>query len=68
MQLSEVNMRIATALLSCSTDPGPMEPEQAHAAMQLHLDCTVEECRVRRRARNTLVEAGRCVLDARATR
>ncbi|MFD3510057.1 hypothetical protein [Nocardia sp. NPDC058666] len=68
MQLSELNMHIAAALLSCGSDPGPMEPEQAHAAMQLHLDCTVDECRVRRRARKTLVEAGRCVLDERATR
>ncbi|MFC6011559.1 hypothetical protein [Nocardia lasii] len=68
MQLSELNMHIAAALQSCGDDPGPMNPEQAHAAMQSHLDCTVDECRVRRRARRTLVEAGRCVLDERATR
>lgn len=53
-------------ILHCSSDPGVMTPEQAHSAMQLHLDCTVDECRVRRRARATLVEMGRCVLDNRA--
>jgi len=67
MQLTNVNMPVA-ALLACGTDPGPMTTEQAHAAMQMHLDCTVDECRVRRRARTTLVEAGRCVLDDRAIR
>jgi len=67
MQLTNVNMPV-TALLACGTDPGPMTTEQAHAAMQMHLDCTVDECRVRRRARTTLVEAGRCVLDHRAIR
>ncbi len=45
-----------------------MDSERAHAAMQLHIDCFVDECRVRRRARNTLVESGRCVLDERAIR
>ncbi|GEM31225.1 hypothetical protein NN3_22320 [Nocardia neocaledoniensis NBRC 108232] len=68
MQLSDVNMHIAAALLGCGTDPGPMDAEQAHAAMQLHLDCTVDECRVRRRARTTLVDAGHCVLEQRALR
>lgn len=67
MQLPTLNMHL-TALLACGTDPGAMTPEQAHAAMQLHLDCTVDECRVRRRARATLVESGRCVLDDRALR
>lgn len=67
MQLTNLNMPVA-ALLACGTDPGPMTTEQAHAAMQMHLDCTVDECRVRRRARTTLVEAGRCVLDDRAIR
>ncbi|MEU0543436.1 hypothetical protein [Nocardia sp. NPDC005978] len=43
-----------------------MSVEEAHSAMQLHLDCTVETCQVRRRARATLVEEGRCVLDERA--
>ncbi|MFE3541974.1 hypothetical protein ACFXK0_03250 [Nocardia sp. NPDC059177] len=68
MQLSELNRQIAAALLGCGDDPGPMDSEQAHAAMQLHLDCTVDECRVRRRARKTLVDAGLCVLDERAIR
>lgn len=67
MQLTNLNMHLA-ALLACGTDPGVMTTEQAHAAMQLHLDCTVDECRVRRRARATLVESGRCVLDDRALR
>ncbi|MBF6350186.1 hypothetical protein IU448_14340 [Nocardia flavorosea] len=53
-------------LLDCGDDPGYMTAEQAHSAMQLHLDCTVDMCRVRRRARSTLVESGRCVLDNRA--
>lgn len=67
MQLTNSNLRIV-ALLACEIEPGPMTAEQAHAAMQLHLDCTVDECRVRRRARATLVETGRCVLDDRALR
>jgi len=45
-----------------------MTTRQAHSAMQLHLDCTVDRCLVRRRARATLVEAGKCVLDERALR
>lgn len=65
MSLTEFNLRLA-ALYACTTDPGPLTPEQAHTAMQLHLDCTVDECLARRRARRTLVEAGRCVLDSRA--
>ncbi|UGT65009.1 hypothetical protein LTT61_18280 [Nocardia asteroides] len=65
MSLTEFNLRLA-ALYACAADPGPLTPEQAHTAMQLHLDCTVDECLARRRARRTLVEAGRCVLDARA--
>ncbi|MEU7629901.1 hypothetical protein AB0C34_07935 [Nocardia sp. NPDC049220] len=54
------------ALLACEVDPGILTVEQAHAAMQLHIDCTVDRCQVRRRARTTLVQAGKCVLDARA--
>ncbi|GAA5104115.1 hypothetical protein [Nocardia iowensis] len=65
MQLTNLNMHVA-AMLACGTDPGVMTNEQAHAAMQLHLDCTVDRCLVRRRARTTLVEAGKCVLDERA--
>ena len=53
-------------LLDCADDPGAMSPDQAHAAMQAHLDCTVDICLVRRRARATLVDTGRCVLDNRA--
>ncbi|MFC9432359.1 hypothetical protein [Nocardia sp. NPDC057030] len=51
----------------CSTDPGELTPDQAHRAMQVHLNCSVDVCRVRRRARRTLVEARRMVLDERAT-
>ncbi|RJO76930.1 hypothetical protein D5S18_12015 [Nocardia panacis] len=57
-----------TDLLICGRDPGPINTRQAHTAMQLHLDCTVDRCKVRRRARTTLVEAGKCVLDERALR
>ncbi|WP_067695318.1 hypothetical protein [Nocardia jejuensis] len=65
MQLTALNMHVA-GLLRCRRDPGVMSTEQAHAAMQLHLDCTVDTCKVRRRARATLVDEGRCVLDERA--
>ena len=62
MQLTNINMPVA-GLLRCANDPGVMTVEQAHAAMQLHLECSVDLCRVRRRARAVLVEEGRCVLD-----
>jgi hypothetical protein len=65
MQMTNLNMHVA-GLLICGRDPGMMTTDQAHAAMQLHIDCTVDRCRVRRRARTTLVEAGKCVLDERA--
>lgn len=54
------------ALLLCGRDPGPLTVEQAHRAMQVHLECAVDTCRSRRRARNTLVEQNRMVLDGRA--
>ncbi|MEU2256365.1 MULTISPECIES: hypothetical protein [Nocardia] len=65
MQSTNLNMHVA-GLLVCGRDPGVMTDEQAHAAMQLHIDCTVDSCLVRRRARTTLVESGKCVLDERA--
>lgn len=65
MQLTNLNMPVAS-LLRCANDPGVLTVEQAHAAMQLHLECSVDLCRVRRRARAVLVEEGRCVLDQRA--
>ncbi|WP_280377906.1 hypothetical protein [Nocardia wallacei] len=65
MQLTSLHMPVA-GLLRCGVDPGVLTAEQAHAAMQLHIDCTVDTCRVRRRARTVLVEQGRCVLDERA--
>lgn len=54
-------------LWSCVADPGEMTVLQAHKAMQLHLECGVDTCWVRRRARAALVEDGRMVLDDRAT-
>lgn len=57
---------IISNIADCGTDPGPLTPEQAHRAMQVHLDCGVDLCRVRRRARQTLVEARLMVLDERA--
>ena len=55
-------------LWSCFADPGELTRGQAHTAMQLHLECGVDRCLVRWRARTALVEAGRMVLDSRATR
>ncbi|MFI6363051.1 hypothetical protein ACIBG0_09910 [Nocardia sp. NPDC050630] len=65
MQLTNLHLPVAS-LLACGNDPGVLTNQQAHAAMQLHIDCTVDRCLVRRAARTTLVEAGRCVLDERA--
>ncbi|MGY1982693.1 hypothetical protein [Nocardia gipuzkoensis] len=56
-----------SVLSNCACDPGDLTAGQAHRAMQVHLDCSVELCRVRRRARRTLVEARLMVLDERAT-
>jgi len=50
----------------CDRDPGDLTKEQAHRAMQVHLYCGVDICKVRRRARQTLVESRRMVLDERA--
>lgn len=55
-----------TALLLCNRDPGALTADSAHKAMQVHLECEVDTCRVRRRARNTLVDLKRMVLDERA--
>ncbi len=60
-------MELFSVLSNCARDPGELSPGQAHLAMQVHLDCSVELCRVRRRARRTLVEARLMVLDERAT-
>lgn len=54
-------------LWSCYADPGELTAAQAHTAMQLHLECGVDRCWVRSRARSALVSAGRMVLDPRAT-
>ncbi|MEV4240118.1 MULTISPECIES: hypothetical protein [unclassified Nocardia] len=50
----------------CYRDPGTLSEVQAHRAMQVHLYCSVDSCKVRRRARQTLVESRRMVLDERA--
>lgn len=57
---------IISAIADCRTDPGNLTPAQAHRAMQIHLECSVDQCRVRRRARQILVEAKLMVLDQRA--
>lgn len=53
---------------SCGSDPGPMSGPQAHLAMQVHIDCVLYACAVRRRARATLVESGAMRLDGREDR
>ncbi|MET8423203.1 hypothetical protein [Nocardia sp. NPDC004860] len=55
-------------LWSCYSDPGELTAAQAHVAMQLHLQCGVDTCAVRWRARTALVASGRMVLDPRAAR
>ncbi|MFC5791770.1 hypothetical protein ACFPPE_18120 [Agromyces tardus] len=57
---------MSVMLLFCQRDPGALSTKKAHSMMQLHLECSVETCQVRRRARNTLVEAQLMVLDERA--
>ncbi|MEC3915173.1 hypothetical protein VMT40_11230 [Nocardia sp. CDC160] len=54
-------------LFDCTMDPGDLALPQAHQAMQIHKFCTVDNCLVRRRARQILVEKGQMVLDHRAT-
>ncbi|MEU6580309.1 hypothetical protein [Nocardia sp. NPDC046763] len=55
-------------LWSCYSDPGKLTAAQAHIAMQLHLECGVDTCLVRGRARTALVASGRMILDPRAAR
>ncbi|MEU7144300.1 hypothetical protein ABZ942_32990 [Nocardia sp. NPDC046473] len=64
MQTFAMNADIA----DCRVDPGPMSAARAHRAMQIHLDCSVDTCRVRRRARGILVQSGAMILDPRAVR
>lgn len=52
----------------CAHDPGEMTDHEAHLAMQVHLDCELWACAVRRRGRETLVESGAMILDVRAQR
>ncbi|TCJ94297.1 hypothetical protein DFR71_4896 [Nocardia alba] len=57
---------IISAIADCHSDPGKLSAEQAHRVMQTHLECSVDLCRARRRARQVLVEAKLMVLDQRA--
>lgn len=43
---------------------GPLTPEDAHAIMQMHLECRVEDCPRKRVAFRTLVDAGRITPDS----
>ncbi|WP_157762162.1 hypothetical protein [Nocardia yamanashiensis] len=54
-------------LFDCTVEPGDLTLSQAHEAMQIHRCCTVDNCRIRRRARQILVEQGLMVLDHRAS-
>ncbi|MFQ6324660.1 hypothetical protein ACLMAL_00790 [Nocardia sp. CWNU-33] len=58
--------QVISTISDCRTDPGELTADQAHRAMQVHLSCGVDVCKVRRRARRTLVEARLMVLDERA--
>ncbi|WP_157555287.1 hypothetical protein [Nocardia crassostreae] len=49
-------------LFDCTIDPGDLTLPQAHQAMQIHMCCTVDNCLVRRRARQILVDTGQMVL------
>ncbi|MFD7846853.1 hypothetical protein ACFV4K_28470 [Nocardia sp. NPDC059764] len=53
-------------LFDCTMDPGDLGLPQAHQAMQIHKFCTVDNCLVRRRARQILVDKGQMVLGDRA--
>ncbi|BEK90159.1 hypothetical protein GCM10010198_43660 [Nocardia seriolae] len=53
-------------LFDCTMDPGDLALPQAHQAMQIHKFCTVDNCLVRRRARQILVDQGQMVLGTRA--
>ncbi|QLY27529.1 hypothetical protein H0264_33350 [Nocardia huaxiensis] len=53
-------------LFDCTIDPGDLALPQAHQAMQIHKCCTVDNCLIRRRARQILVDTGQMVLDERA--
>jgi hypothetical protein len=44
--------------------PGPMEVDFAHRVMQLHLECPITICGLKRQARDTLVDEKRMVLDS----
>ncbi|WP_369640458.1 hypothetical protein [Nocardia sp. JMUB6875] len=54
-------------LFDCTMDPGDLGLPDAHQAMQIHKYCTVDNCLVRRRARQILVDRGQMVLRTDAT-
>lgn len=43
---------------------GPLTPHHAHAIMQMHLECRVEDCARKSAAFRALVEAGRIKPDS----
>ncbi|WP_157535395.1 hypothetical protein [Nocardia inohanensis] len=53
-------------LFDCTVEPRDLTLSQAHEAMQIHKCCTVDNCLIRRRARQILVEQGLMVLGQRA--
>jgi len=46
-------------LASCSAPAQPLTVDQAHRAMQIHLECAIDNCGCKRAAQSALVEAGR---------
>lgn len=50
-------------LLNHSAVPGVMSIDDAHRVMQLHMNCTVSICDLKRQAKVTLIAEGRMVPD-----
>lgn len=48
----------------CAAPPRRFTVDQAHTAMQLHVDCLIDECPRKLHAYNVLVEAGHVRPDA----
>jgi len=46
-------------IASCSTPARPLTIDQAHRAMQVHLECAIDHCGCKRAAQSALVGAGR---------
>ncbi|WP_194832279.1 hypothetical protein [Nocardia sp. XZ_19_369] len=47
-----------------ATPAGPLTITQAHESMRVHRACSVDHCRRKALAFNTLIEAGRIVPDS----